>query len=620
MAIKQQEDRAGRNARLGTVNTEGSGVKNMVFFFRYLYGAVGNKVFVWLVLVVSAAVLDGLSVGLFLPILEGQDPDSAFSRFMVDAFDAVGLRYSLGTVLVVMIVFFVVRSMFMVFQQMYVIRIITRLLVKLKREMITKLFEADYRYFVRKESAYFINAATVEYNSVASAFEKCMNMVVAVGFSVVYFSIPMVVNPVVTLAVLAFGVPVLLLLRRVNRLTKEYSITNTSNNARLQSYLIQALRSYKYLKATYSSQSILARTVETTELQGEIQYKRSVLAALISNGTELFMMFLVVGLLFYYGGIKGVALIEVLFLLFLLRRAVGFALRVYSEYRKFLGASGSIRVFLDLERELEEDREQMNPGGAVPDFGEPLRLEGVSFSYGDAAYVLKDIDLVIPPKRTVAIVGASGAGKSTLVTLLTGILRPTEGQIYLGGQAYTDLDQAKLRQGLGYVTQESVIFNDTIRNNIALWQEGVPEEAIKTVAARAYIQQFIEGLPDTYATQLGDDGINISGGQRQRISIARELFKDAQVLIFDEATSALDSKSEREIQVNIDDLHGEKTVVVIAHRLSTVRNSDEIYVLKDGGIVEKGSYAELLALGGEFKSMVDQQGLTDEPAPEPTSR
>ncbi|MDA1347820.1 MAG: ABC transporter ATP-binding protein [Chloroflexi bacterium] len=616
MAIKQQVERTSRNARLGAVETEGGGLRNVGLFLRYLHEAVGVKVFVWLAIVVCAAVLDGLAVGLFLPILEGEDSDSAFSRFMVGAFDAFGLRYSLGAALIAMVAFFAVRSAFMVFQEMYVARIITRLLVQLKRGLITKLFEADYRYFVRKESSYFINAATIEYNSVASAFEKSVNLVVAAGFAAVYFALPMLINPVLTLAVLALGIPALLLLRRVNRLTTEYSMTSTSINARLQSYLIQALRSYKYLKATHSSRRILGRTVETAEQQGEIRYKQSVLSALVSNGTELFMMLLVAGLLFYYVEIEGVQLIEVVFLLFLVRRAVGFALRVYSEYRKFLGASGSIRVFLDLERELEEEREKMAPGGAVPDFGQPLRFEAVSFSYGDSAYVLKNIDLVIPPKRTVAIVGASGAGKSTLVTLLTGILRPTEGKIYLGGLDYQAFDQAKLRQGLGYVTQESVIFNDTIRNNLTLWQMDVPEEAVRGVAARAYIQQFIEGLPDSYDTLLGDDGVNVSGGQRQRISIARELFKDAQVLIFDEATSSLDSKSEREIQLNIDDLHGEKTIVVIAHRLSTVRNSDEIYVLKDGSIIEKGSYAELIVLGGEFKSMVDQQALTDDPSPD----
>ena len=222
-----------------------------------------------------------------------------------------------------------------------------------------------------------------------------------------------------------------------------------------------------------------------------------------------------------------------------------------------------------------------------------------------------NINITLPPKQTVAFVGASGAGKSTLVTLLTGLLKPTAGEIFLGSARYEDIDQRLLRKSIGYVTQESVIFHDTIRDNITLWSDRGDEVRVRSAAAGAYINQFIEDLPKGYDTVLGDSGLNISGGQRQRINIARELYKNVRILIFDEATSSLDSESEREIQVNIDAFRGEKTVVVIAHRLSTIRNSDLIFVLKDGGIVEQGAYDELYSRGGEFRAMVDQQTLWD---------
>ena len=610
MAIKQQTDQTAQRSLTDAAHHGQSGLGNGVLFIRYLYGAIGFKMFVWVGLVVTAAILDGFVVGLFLPILEGQDSDGAFSRFLVDAFDVFGLEYSLGAVLIVMVLIYILRSTFMVLQEMYVFRIITRLLIQLKQGLMTKLFQADYQYFAKKESAYFINAATKEYDSVAGAFEKCMTVTVAAGFAAVYFALPMAINPIGTIAIVIIGIPGLFLLRRVNLLTTQYSMTATAINARLQSYLLQALRSYKYLKATESSPRLLGKALETTEQQGELEYRRSVLSAIVGNSIELTLTVLVAGLLFYYVEVAGLQLIEVLFLLFLLRRAMSFSLRVYAEYRKFLAASGSIRVFLDLEKELEDEREEI-ASGTPPDFGQALRFDAVSFNYGDVQ-VLDAVDLVIPPKRTVAIVGASGAGKSTLVTLLTGILRPTAGRILLGDRPYEELDQLELRRGTGYVTQESVIFNDTIRNNVTLWQDDAPDEAVKAAVTQAHIRQVIEGLPESYETLLGDDGVNLSGGQRQRVSIARELFKDAKLLIFDEATSSLDSKSEREIQRNIDDLRGDKTVVVIAHRLSTVRNSDEIYVLKDGKIVEQGPYDELYALGGEFRSMVDQQALSGE--------
>jgi subfamily B ATP-binding cassette protein MsbA len=197
------------------------------------------------------------------------------------------------------------------------------------------------------------------------------------------------------------------------------------------------------------------------------------------------------------------------------------------------------------------------------------------------------------------------------VTLLTGVLKPTGGTISLGDTDYSEINQKSLRQGIGYVTQETVIFNDTIKNNITLSNNSVPDEKVMAAANRAFLMDFIEALPGGFDTVMGDDGVNISGGQRQRISIARELFKDAKLLMFDEATSSLDSHSEREIQRNIEGVRGEKTVVIIAHRLSTVKASDMIFVLDKGAVAEQGTYDELYSRGGLFKAMVDQQSLSD---------
>ena len=247
----------------------------------------------------------------------------------------------------------------------------------------------------------------------------------------------------------------------------------------------------------------------------------------------------------------------------------------------------------------------------APDFDLPIRLDNVSFAYDGSPPVLDGVSIVIPPRRKVAFVGASGSGKTTLATILTGILRPTSGVISIGGVPYTRVDQVRLRAGIGYVTQESVVFNDTVRNNVSLWDEDEKSlEKARPAAKTAHASEFIEDLPDGYDTLLGDNGMKISGGQRQRVSIARELYKDARVLIFDEGTSALDTESERIIQDNIDELRDNTTLVLIAHRLSTIRNSDMIFVLEEGRIVEQGTYDYLYAMGGRFTEMVAQQTLS----------
>lgn len=198
----------------------------------------------------------------------------------------------------------------------------------------------------------------------------------------------------------------------------------------------------------------------------------------------------------------------------------------------------------------------------------------------------------------VAFVGESGAGKSTLIDTLTLLLRPKKGNVFIDGLNAVEIDKDSWRSQIGYVSQETVVFDDTIANNICLWKGDYRKDEnvrkrVEEAAKRAYAHRFIETLQDGYETTVGDRGVRLSGGQRQRLFIARELYKNPKLLILDEATSSLDTESERYIQKSIDSLKGSMTVVIIAHRLSTIKNADLIYVLDDGEIIEQGSYDEL---------------------------
>jgi len=195
--------------------------------------------------------------------------------------------------------------------------------------------------------------------------------------------------------------------------------------------------------------------------------------------------------------------------------------------------------------------------------------------------------------------------------MVTGLLRPTNGEIFFGETSYSEINLKSLRERIGYVTQEDIIFNATIRDNISLWDRGSNDEKIKKVIEMAHITAFVNGLSKKEYTLLGDNGLDISGGQRQRITIARELYKDAELLILDEATSSLDSKSEKLIYENLRLFKGQKTMLIIAHRLSTIKNADYIYVLDEGQIVEEGRCEELIRRRGEFKKMIDDQKLIE---------
>jgi subfamily B ATP-binding cassette protein MsbA len=241
------------------------------------------------------------------------------------------------------------------------------------------------------------------------------------------------------------------------------------------------------------------------------------------------------------------------------------------------------------------------------DFQSSLVYDRVSFSYTPGEPVLNDVSFEVRRGEVVALVGPSGAGKSTLFDLLPRFYDPIEGRIMIDGVDLRRLSLASLRGMLGIVTQETYLFNDTIRNNIAYGMNGLPQSELEKASEAARAHEFIIGFEDKYDTLVGNRGVRLSGGQRQRIAIARALLKNPQILIFDEATSALDTESERLVQEAIDGLMANRTVLVIAHRLSTIKNADHILVMDKGRIIETGTHRELMTRSGLYHRLYMMQ-------------
>ena len=278
----------------------------------------------------------------------------------------------------------------------------------------------------------------------------------------------------------------------------------------------------------------------------------------------------------------------------------------HNNFQQAIGASSEIFKFMDTRDEVQE-----KPGApALPPFSKAIGFENVCFFYESSEgqrEVLRNINLEVKAGEVLALVGSSGAGKSTLVSLVPRFFDVTSGRISIDGHDLRDVSVASIRSQIGVVTQETVLFNDTLRNNIAYGQPGISQKEVEAAARAALAHDFIMELPAGYDALIGEKGVRISGGERQRIAIARALLKNAPILILDEATSALDSESEALVQSALQNLMSGRTVVVIAHRLSTVRRADRIVVLENGAIADIGSHEELMQKLGTYRRLYDLQ-------------
>ena len=263
-----------------------------------------------------------------------------------------------------------------------------------------------------------------------------------------------------------------------------------------------------------------------------------------------------------------------------------------------------VAFILDAENPLEDKVDAK----IITDFNHEIKFQNVSFKYKDD-YVLKNFNLTIPKGKIVALVGQSGSGKSTIANLITRFYDVNEGSITFDGVNIKDVSAKSLREQMGIVAQDSILFNDSIANNISLGIEETNEDKIMAAAKIANAHKFISDFPNQYQNNVGDGGCRLSGGQRQRIAIARAVMKNPPIMILDEATSSLDTESEKLVQIAIENMMEHRTSLVIAHRLSTIQNADLIVVMNNGMIVEQGNHEELLRINGTYKNLVSLQSL-----------
>ncbi|MGB6083334.1 ABC transporter ATP-binding protein [Moheibacter sp.] len=587
---------------------------------KFYYHHLGYKLIVQMLLSVSISVLDSLGLSMFFPILEivsndgksGIEGSSSIYQYLEAFFNFIHLEINLTNVLVLLSIFFILKGAAQYIYIIYFTNVRQGFIRNLRIKLINQINDYSYEKFVSSDVGRVQNSLTGEIDRIANSYMNYFSMLQNLIFVVIYMICVFVIDLKFALLVVVGGLATNLLFSRIFKYTKREANALTKKNHSFQGFVLQYIGNYKYLKATgriidYSK--ILIQNVYGVEKNGR---KIGQLGGIVTALREPSLIILVSIIIVIQISVIGGSISTILLSLVFFYRAFGYLMVMQNAYNNYLASHGSLNNIFSLLDELNTGKEEFYNELDFQSFKDKIELKNIAFSYSPESKVLDDISLTILSKESVALVGESGSGKTTLANVIAGMFRPSSGELLVDGQNIENLKIKEYREKIGYITQESVIFNDTIFNNITFWSEKTPENFQKFQSAleAASIAGFVNELSEKEDTKLGNNGINLSGGQRQRISIAREIYKNAEILILDEATSALDSETEKEVQANIDIIRGKTTLIVIAHRLSTIKNIDKIILMKKGKIIESGSFEELMEKSPVFRNMVKLQEIS----------
>ena len=481
----------------------------------------------------------------------------------------------------------------------------------LRNELYLKMTSMPMSFFHQHKAGELISRATndvmVAQQCVGLSFTKLIKDPI---FIVMYLGVALILSWKLTLMSLVLMPVSLTVIIRIGKKLRHLSTRQQEQMADLTSTLQETVYGIRVIKAfameKFENNKFVSQSQDLFRQVFKINYTMKASSPLTEQMSMVVALFLLWfgGSKVFTGGIMAPDLFIVfLFMIFSMVRPIKSLGAVNNEIQSGMAAADRIFQVIDAEPEVA-DREA---GLKLTDVVGGVEFENVDFEYVKGEPVLRNISLKVEPGEVVALVGSSGSGKSTLVDLIPGFYNPGSGRVLIDGHDVRDLNLSALRSNMGIVTQEVILFHDTILNNIAYGMKDVPLDDVQAAARAANADQFIEKLPKGYDTIIGDRGLKLSGGQRQRLSIARAILRNPPILLLDEATSALDTEAEHLVQEAIDRLVKDRTTIVIAHRLSTIQNVDRIYLLEEGQVVQVGTHDELLARGGRYKDLYTMQ-------------
>lgn len=574
------------------------------------------------------AVFEGMGISLLLPVLQYAEGGQtaivessgpiwiALARFM----ELFNLPVTLPVLLVLAFVPILLRQVVFYFNTWYSAVVSSRIGIRMRMQTLDTVMNADPEFFARHPVGVLVGIVIGQTGAAGAAILAVIKQLSITLLMLLYVAILLAISVPLTLVTLVFAILVSWLIKANIRKIRDFAVESAAISQEMMGKIVERLGLMRLIKLRDQKQAESDRIRDFSETMRVIGVKQARLGARIEITADPLLMLSVFVTLYIGISVLGMTLAQLGLVLFVLSR-LNAKVKEFNAGRQAI--STNIAGLL-LVKEMAEEATASNriQGGNLPFEGlkRELVLADVTFDYPDAyaadgtlvskgKSVLKGVSVTIPAGSFTALVGRSGAGKSTLVELLPRLRDVTGGSIAFDGVDIKDFQVGTLRKGIGYLTQSAMLFNDTVRENLTYGLDFEPtEERIRNALEQAYAT-FVYDLPDGLETRLGDRGVRFSGGERQRIGLARVLLEDCSILILDEPTSALDSESETYIQKALHYLHGKRTIIVIAHRLATVIQADQLLVIEDGRVVERGTHEELVAHDGAYRKLFETQLL-----------
>lgn len=566
-----------------------------------------------------------ISIGLLIPVLNVLFKDEALRTLKPNAgfMDRLGHSinewllaggdkvHTLGIICGVVVVFTVLKNLFLYLSYFILIPVRHSIIRKLRNQIFEKLLALPIGYFTEERKGDLISRMSNDVNEIQTSIVSFLEVFIREPLNIVLtLAVMIYISPQLSLFLLIFLPLSGLIVGRVGSVLRRSARGISEQMADITSVLDETLSGMRVVKAFNAEKSQYLRFLKLNNENYRLRNVSARLGELASPLSET-LGIAIVAIILWFGG-RLVIRHETMLTAELFITYIVMFTQIINPVKNLISAINQVNKGSASIERMEEILAVENTVVEAPDalpvtvFQESIEFRQVRFSYGEKI-ILDNINLRIEKGKTIALVGSSGAGKSTLADLIPRFHDVTAGEILLDGVDIKKLKLDNLRRLIGVVSQDPILFNDTLYNNIILGSGGATTEQVKDAARIAHADRFIEAKPESYETLAGDRGARLSGGERQRITIARAVLKNPPIMILDEATSSLDTESERIVQQAINNLMQDRTSIVIAHRLSTVQNADEIIVLDKGRIVERGRHEALLAQGGIYSKLVAMQ-------------